>query len=440
LRVSEIEADLDRLTGEVNRQTERIDTIEHEINAIKARAIEITTLSTRLENGRSKIAEQEGVLIQAREVVNQTAAELSRTAPVTEAEINEQRDLVARERDIEQLRAKLDQVRETVVGQISRVADLGAQIAEIGEVSFDANALKQARTMLDEARAAQTRLVSIDQQLGRRTEYEGTISDATGKLEVATAEVSRLEAEIAAHPIDELALDRAELEVDRARQKEQQVRSQQETLRRERLKVEQALNQIDADQKRLAGVAERAEKARVDADDLDRMYKEFNTFEQYVARRVRPQLEDMTSELVRVITENKYESITLDDDYGVKVWDGELGPYPIEHFSGGERDVIALSARLALSRLIGSQAANPPSFLVLDEVFGSLDQDRRANVLTMLSSLAGSAESFQQLFVISHVDDVRLSPAFNEIWRVAELEDGSSRLENLNLTQGVEDL
>ena len=170
------------------------------------------------------------------------------------------------------------------------------------------------------------------------------------------------------------------------------------------------------------------------------MYKEFNAFEQYVARRVRPQLEDMTSELVRVITENKYESVELDDDYGIKVWDGDVGNYPIEHFSGGERDVIALSARLALSRLIGSQAANPPSFMVLDEVFGSLDRDRRANVLDLLSSLAGSAESFQQLFVISHVDDVRLSPAFNEVWRVAERDDGSSRLENLNLTQGAEDI
>ncbi len=73
-------------------------------------------------------------------------------------------------------------------------------------------------------------------------------------------------------------------------------------------------------------------------------------------------------------------------------------------------------------------------------MFGSLDRDRRANVLDLLSSLAGSAESFQQLFVISHVDDVRLSPAFNEVWRVAERDDGSSRLENLNLTQGAEDL
>jgi exonuclease SbcC len=100
---------------------------------------------------------------------------------------------------------------------------------------------------------------------------------------------------------------------------------------------------------------------------------------------------------------------------------------------------VALAARLALSRLIGSQAANPPSFLVLDEVFGSLDRDRRANLLDLLGSLSGSAESFQQLFVISHVDDVRVSSAFNEVWRITELADGSSSLENLNASEAAED-
>ena len=35
----------------------------------------------------------------------------------------------------------------------------------------------------------------------------------------------------------------------------------------------------------------------------------------------------------------------------------------MDQFSGGERDVIALCARLALSRLIGGQAAHPPGFL-----------------------------------------------------------------------------
>jgi exonuclease SbcC len=365
---------------------------------------------------------------------------LSRTEPVTQDEIASLAERLVCERAIEKARVSLGQIRDSLAAAMDRVQSISAQIDEIGDVSFDPAMLADARTQLDDARSAEQRLVFIGQQLERRPEFMTTIETAQGRLTVAQAEAARLEAEIAAYPIDEYALEKAEMKVEQARQQEQHVRTRKESLGRSRLMIEQALKQIDIEQKRLQEIAERAEKARVDADDLDRMYKEFNAFEQYVARRVRPQLEDITSDLVRNITEDKYERVELDDDYGVRVWDGDLGPYPIEHFSGGERDVIALSARLALSRLIGSQAANPPSFLVLDEVFGSLDRDRRANVLDLLSSLAGSAESFQQLFVISHVDDVRLSPAFNEIWRVAEQDDGSSRLENLNLPQGDEDL
>ena len=360
--------------------------------------------------------------------------------PVAEDEIGALAERLACERAIEKARVSLGQIRESLARAMDRVQTFSAQIDEIGDVSFDPATLTKARHELDDARSAAQRLIFIGQQLERRPDHLTAIENAQSQLVVAQSEATRLDAEIAANPIDEYALEKAEMKVDQARQQEQRVRTQQQNLRRSRLLIEQALKQIDIDQKRLKEVAERAEKARVEADDLDRMYKEFNGFEQYVARRVRPQLEDMTSDLVRNITENKYERVELDDDYGVKVWDADLGAYPIEHFSGGERDVIALSARLALSRLIGSQAANPPSFLVLDEVFGSLDRDRRSNVLDLLSSLAGSAESFQQLFVISHVDDVRLSPAFNEVWRVAEQDDGTSRLENLNLTQGTEDL
>jgi DNA repair exonuclease SbcCD ATPase subunit len=90
--------------------------------------------------------------------------------------------------------------------------------------------------------------------------------------------------------------------------------------------------------------------------------------------------------------------------------------------------------------LVGSQATRPPGFLVLDEVFGSLDRDRRQQVLETLGALSGTAEAFQQLFIISHVDDVRFSPVFSEIWRISETADRVSHLENLALGGGLEEI
>jgi exonuclease SbcC len=439
-RIVEIEAQIAALNGETARQKVRISELEMELAEIRARSDNLTTIRDRIVNGQRAITDTETESSSARESLLTRMTRLSRTEPVYPDEIAALTERHDCERKVERARVSLIQTRDSLASALDRVAALSVQIDEIGQISFDPDELTQARATLDAGRSARERIVFIDQQLLRRPEHKAAIEAAETKRAGAQTEATRLEAEIAANPIEEYALEKADMAVARARQDEQRIRSQRENHRRGRLDIEHALRQIEADEKKLKDLFERAEMAGVEAEDLNRMYKEFSTFEQYVARRVRPQLEDMTSELVRVITENKYERVELDDDYGVKVFDGELGPYPIEHFSGGERDVIALSARLALSRLIGSQAANPPSFLVLDEVFGSLDRDRRANVLDLLSSLAGSADAFQQLFVISHVDDVRLSPAFNEVWRVAESEDGSSRLENLNLTQGAEDL
>jgi exonuclease SbcC len=43
----------------------------------------------------------------------------------------------------------------------------------------------------------------------------------------------------------------------------------------------------------------------------------------------------------------------------------------------------------------------PASMLVMDEVFGSLDADRRANVMEMFDGLS---EIFPQIILISHVE------------------------------------
>jgi exonuclease SbcC len=439
-RIVETEREIDRLNASIVTQRARKEALDLEITESRTRASTLTTLQERVNNGRTKIAETVDQVRHIKASITKQHEELGRSEPVSEQEQSALEQQLTHERDQDKRHAALVPIRASLAAALERIELLSAQLTELGEVAFDPVALETARSALSEAQNAQTRIDSIDEQLMLRAQHKATISFQTPRLDELTVEIGRLSELLAANPIDDLALEKADMELERARQQEQTARGRAEQHRSTRLTIEHAMKQIEFEEKRIEDVARRADDARRDADDLDQMYKEFNAFEQYVSRRVRPQLEDMTSELVRVITENKYESVQYDDNYGIRVWDGITGAYPIEEFSGGERDVISLSARLALSRLIGSQAANPPSFLVLDEVFGSLDRDRRSNVLELLSSLAGSAESFRQLFVISHIDDVRLSPAFNEVWRVAETADGTSRLENLNLTQGSEDL
>jgi exonuclease SbcC len=71
--------------------------------------------------------------------------------------------------------------------------------------------------------------------------------------------------------------------------------------------------------------------------------------------------------------------------------------------SGGEEDVVALALRMALSELIQERQGRPMSLMILDEVFGSLDVERRQAVLERLHSIKGR---FAQILVISHIEEI----------------------------------
>ncbi|HEU5430399.1 MAG TPA: SbcC/MukB-like Walker B domain-containing protein, partial [Thermomicrobiales bacterium] len=191
-----------------------------------------------------------------------------------------------------------------------------------------------------------------------------------------------------------------------------------------------------AEQSAFAARQAAAVTVRREADDLLRMRDEFNGFERFVAEQLGPRIADYAGELIDRVTNQKYSRVELDQDYGLEIYDGDEC-FPLASFSGGERDVFALCARLALSRVIGGQAVNRPRFLVLDEVFGSLDQERRRQLLDMLGRLTQDSEDFRQLFVISHVEDVQESPAMSDLWRVVDV-DGHSNVESRPRESGRE--
>jgi exonuclease SbcC len=54
--------------------------------------------------------------------------------------------------------------------------------------------------------------------------------------------------------------------------------------------------------------------------------------------------------------------------------------------------------------MIAERAGQPFSLLILDEVFGSLDETRRHNVVDLLRRLQ---DRFEQVILITHIESVR---------------------------------
>ncbi len=287
--------------------------------------------------------------------------------------------------------------RETVVARIAALtAEAGAE-----EIAYDAEAHAALRSRLAalepvvlQAERLQAASERAERLTAAMTEAEARLSDHEGaerKLreqleslgwspEVYAAARDHASAAAKDHREAELARTRAEGERQAAATVVAQVRARrverEERLReRERVASDLLLNQ-----------------------ELDRALTDLRTD---LNATLRPDLSDIASTFLRDLTGGRYTDLELTEDYVATIIDDGV---PLEVISGGEEDLASLALRLAISQMIAERAGQPLSLLVLDEVFGSLDEDRRGAVLELLRSLA---DRFPQVILITHIEGVR---------------------------------
>ena len=133
-------------------------------------------------------------------------------------------------------------------------------------------------------------------------------------------------------------------------------------------------------------------------DELDAAYGELRA---ELNARLRPELGEIAGAFLTDLTDDRYSEFELDEEYEIILIGGGV---PRQDISGGEEDLANLVLRLAVSQLIAERSGQPFSLLVLDEVFGSLDEQRRMNVVELLRRLQ---DRFEQVIVITHIDGVR---------------------------------
>jgi exonuclease SbcC len=130
------------------------------------------------------------------------------------------------------------------------------------------------------------------------------------------------------------------------------------------------------------------------------LVKTLQDFRTALNTQLRPTLAEYAGEFLSRVTGGRYSQLEIDEQYNFTLRDDDALKTVI---SGGESDVVNLCLRLGLARLITERAGLPLSLLILDEVFGSLDAERRQNVLEVLRELR---TWFQQILVISHIEDI----------------------------------
>lgn len=318
-------------------------------------------------------------------------------------------------------RAELEQEVRLLTAHAARLEELGVERAR----------LESERTLLSGQRAElAATIAAAPEQYDERRLLE--VRRRIGLLEPLAEQVVRYRvgAERAEELVPRAALAEQELSLRESRARE--LRTQlaglgwsQQGFAEMRTKVrdaERAMQQAEVAQARAAGeltaaLAHRAEVLRRREErerrvaevqrladealllhELDRALGDLRT---ELNDTLRPDLSDLSSRFLRDLTGGRYTDLELDEDYIATIMeDGE----PKRVISGGEEDVANLALRLAISQMIAERAGQPLSLLVLDEIFGSLDEDRRLAVVDLLRNLA---DRFPQVILITHIESVR---------------------------------
>ena len=168
-------------------------------------------------------------------------------------------------------------------------------------------------------------------------------------------------------------------------------------------------------------------------EELDRAFTEIRGD---LNVELRPEISDLASRFIRELTDGRYSDIELDEQYNIIVLEDGI-PKPV--ISGGEQDLANLVLRLAISEMIAERAGQSFSLLILDEVFGSLDETRRHNVIGLLRRLQ---DRFEQVILITHIESVRegldrvVSVRYDEESGTSRV-DSEERTGNLSLELGA---
>jgi exonuclease SbcC len=366
-----------RVLGEHYRTV--FDGLEEQLDTIE---VDGKYFATRLEQLKQQPAELRE-MDEQRRVVQQSVTDLERQLALAQAAAQEvarlNADLGAKEQRHDQLTNELraipsgfDAVRhQELQARMERFAPLNEQLARLGARIEGEDALRVERERSSHQRtAAASRLASL------RSQYEETHFSE----EALHRQRQEYEESVSALRASEMALASASAEADHAIES-------MATAERARQELERAQE-----------VQARLDRERILHDELIRACTDLRTELNF---RMRPDLSDLASDYLAELTDGRYDELHIDDQYNITVVEAGI---PKQVISGGEEDLLNLAVRLAISQMIAERSGQAFSLLVLDEVFGSLDEHRRLRVVELLRRLL---DRFEQIVVMTHIEGTR---------------------------------
>jgi DNA repair exonuclease SbcCD ATPase subunit len=271
------------------------------------------------------------------------------------------------------------------------------------------------------------------------------LKEVPGRLKAAKKQVPQLRRNIAAlrpkaekaKPLEEQERGLAETIQDLEKQEKQhldkvnRIGSARGELRGQRESLRGDLREIQKAKQDSKEVRASLSKKKILKDAYDCLYAQVfhdRGLPLMLIRRLLTDVESVARDYLRRLLPIFDISIEVDDQgrVNIEVLDGGH-PRHLETYSGGEKTLLGFVIRLAIARAMAFRmGALPPKCLIIDEGFGPLSAEFRQDVIKALTELSAD---YEQIVVISHMEDIREHPAFSTHIRIFKDENQISHVQ-----------
>lgn len=272
---------------------------------------------------------------------------------------------------------------------------LRAQIQELGPVAERYTEMLRARERLaglqETIARDRDRLAKLRDQLDNARATVRSAEDALAATDDVGDELRRAEDDLATYREEQASLMRRLGSAEKGR----------DTLRELQARVETTRDEIEAlrEEAHLFGeLREAFGKNGVQALLIDQSLPELE-------RIANDMLERMTGGRIQVRLETQRETKrgTTVETLDIRISD-ELGTRDYEMYSGGEAFRVDFALRIALSRLLAARAGASLPTLVIDEGFGTQDQE---GIDRLVDAINAIQDEFRLILVVTHLEELK---------------------------------
>lgn len=302
------------------------------------------------------------------------------------------------------------------------LSSLQQVLRDLGEVEYDPSHHEKLKKEFEHLEKLKQKSTELASQLKRLPQVEKRTKELEKKLQELKQDEEKIDEAISLLQFSEEEYKDVEKNLEEKRKEVHASELVLKDINHQMEMIGKEIEQIEEEIKNTIQLEQNIKGWEEEQRYLEKLDLLFSDFRVSLIGRIRPTLSRYAKTLFLELCENRYEDLELDEDYEIYIYDqGER--LPISRFSGGETDLANLCLRIAISLLISESSQVGFSFIILDEIFGSQDTLRKENILNALAKLKNR---FRQIFLITHIEDIKDS--VENLVYVTENEDGTSDL------------